>query len=350
MRKFILFFVLCYYTIACVKAQVFSNPLDISLGDPYILKHNGMYFLYGTANEAVNNGFLAYSSSDLSNWKNEGLIYSKDQSKGWGIHSFWAPEVYEKDGKFYLFYSAQWKENPSNELENFKIGVAVADNPLGPFLDIEDKPIFDPGYPIIDANVYWEDGRVYLYYSRCCYKHPVESEIASWAKWKNYFDRIEESWIYVVELKADYSGIIGEPILLLSPPKVMNEHEWESRSVTSKEIGRRWTEGSYIFKHADIYYLMYSSNNFAGENYAIGYATSLSPLGPFEKSVYNPILQKDGGVSGTGHNSLLFDNGKIYCVYHGRTAKTGHKRMVFIDELEVSKKGRLIIHGPSLND
>lgn len=348
MKKYKFIVLLILLSINYCYSQDISNPLDVSFGDPFILKSQGKYYLYGTGNTAGNKGFVAYSSDNMKDWKNEGLIYNKNQNKSWGINAFWAPEVYEKDGKFYLFYSAQWKENPTNELENFKIGVAVASTPLGPFIDLDDKPIFDPGYPIIDANVYWENDRVFLYYSRCCYKHAVDSEVAAWAKWKNYFDKIEESWVYVVELKKDFSGTIGEPKVLLTPPQKMNEHEWESRSVTSKEVGRRWTEGSFIFKHDDVYYMMYSSNNFDGENYAIGYATATNPLGPFVKSVSNPILQKDAGVTGTGHNSLLFDDGKIYCVYHGRTPNTGHKRMVFIDELEITKMGRLIIHGPTL--
>jgi hypothetical protein len=102
-----------------------------------------------------------------------------------------------------LFYSAQWKENPANEVENFRIGVAVADKPTGPFVDMTDKPIFDPGYPIIDANVFFDtDGRSYLYYSRAAYKHPVKSEIADWARKRGWYKEIEESWVYGVELKA----------------------------------------------------------------------------------------------------------------------------------------------------
>ncbi|MBE8714088.1 glycoside hydrolase family 43 protein [Sphingobacterium hungaricum] len=329
-------------------AQTYKNPLDISFGDPYILKtSSGKYYMYGTG--GVKNGFLVYSSSDLKEWKAEGTAYSNEQKNAWGEHSFWAPEVYEKDNKFYMFYSAQWKVNPTNELEKFNIGVAVSDSPTGPFIDVSGEPIFDPGYPIIDANVFWDNGKVYLYYSRCCYKNPVKSEIADWAKWKGIFEEVEESWVYVVELKKDFSGVIGKPILLLQPPTQMNTDEWESRSVTSKEVGRRWTEGSVIFKKNDIYYMMYSANNFDGQNYAIGYATSSSPLGPFKKSVHNPILQKEGLVTGTGHNSITYDvaNEKMLCVYHGRTEKTGHDRMVFIDEMEVLEDGRLIIHGPS---
>ena len=90
-----------------------------------------------------------------------------------------------------------------------------------------------------------EDGRTYLYFSRCCYKHPVESEIAEKAKKEGKFDEIEESWIYGIEVKPDLTEVIGEPVLLLRPPVKLDDtqSEWESRSVTSGEINRRWTEG-----------------------------------------------------------------------------------------------------------
>jgi beta-xylosidase len=169
------------------------------------------------------------------------------------------------------------------------------------------------------------------------------------------FTEIEESWVYGVEMKPDFSGIIGEPQLLLRPPVTMsdNQTEWESRSVTSGEVNRRWTEGSYIFKKNDLYYLMYSANYFGGKNYAVGYATSNSPLGPFKKAANNPVLQKNteigGVVSGTGHNSVTIspDGKEMLCVYHGRTLKTGENRVVFIDRMEVLPDGTLVVHGPT---
>jgi beta-xylosidase len=255
-----------------------------------------------------------------------------------------------------MFYSAQWKENPTRELENFRIGVAVADKPTGPFIDIANKPVFDPGYPIIDANVLFDkDGKVYLYYSRCCYRHPVESEVATWASNKGWYKEIEESWIYGVELKPDFSGAIGEPVLLLRPPVTMKDKQadWESRSVTSKEVNRRWTEGSVTFRRENTYYIMYSANYFGGKNYAVGYATASSPLGPFTKAANNPVLEKNveqgGVVTGTGHNSIAYspDGKEMFCVYHGRTAKTGDKRVVFIDRMTISKNKRLQVQGPT---
>lgn len=332
------------------RATVGNNPLPVAFGDPYVMKDSdGTYYMYGTGGGAKK-GFAAYSSTNLEDWKFEGQVYHSDNKNGWGIDAFWAPEVYHRNGKYYLFYSAQWKVNPNNELENFKIGVAVSDNPTGPFIDMYDRPIFDPGYPIIDANVWFEDGKVYLYYSRCCYKHPVESEISAWAREKGWYDEIEESWVYGIEMKPDFSGVIGEPELLLRPPLELDVHPWESRSVTAREANRRWTEGSYIFKKNDVYYMMYSANFFGGQNYAVGYATSKSPLGPFEKAAENPILQKNGKVTGTGHNSITFspDGDSMLCVYHGRTAKTGDERLVFIDRMEVNEKGEIVVHGPTL--
>lgn len=345
-----------------LMAQTYQNPLAVEFGDPYVLHVKGdKYYMYGTGGPAIN-GFAAYSSTDLVHWKSEGQVYHAGNKNGWSDSAtawngaYWAPEVYEHNGRFYMFYSAQWKENPNKELENFRIGVAVADRPTGPFIDLNNKPVFDPGYPIIDANVLFDkNGKAYLYYSRCCYKHPVESEIADWARQKGWFQAIEESWVYGVELKPDFSGTIGEPVLCLRPPVKMNDKqaEWESRSVTSKEVNRRWTEGSVAFRKGDTYYVMYSANYFGGKNYAVGYATAKSPLGPFTKASNNPVLQKNvesgGVVTGTGHNSITYspDGKEMFCVYHARTSATGDQRVVFIDRMNILEDGTLVVKGPT---
>jgi beta-xylosidase len=351
---------LLFILFACgndVQKSSGANPLPVELGDPYILKaSDGNYYMVGTG--GVKDGFKMYSSSDLKKWKDEGRIYRGNSTDSWDIANFWAPELYEYNGRFYLLFSADWRENPTNELENFRIGVAVSDSPAGPFTDLLNRPVFDPGYPVIDGNLLFENGKVYLYFSRCCYKNPVESEVADWARAKGMFNEIEESWVYGVEMNPDFSGIIGEPQLLLRPPVSMvdPQSEWESRSVTSGEINRRWTEGSFIFKKNEVYYLMYSANYFGGKNYAVGYATSVSPLGPFKKAGNNPVLEKNvekgGIVTGTGHNSVTVspDGKNMLCVYHGRTSKTGNKRVVFIDPMEVLDNGTLVVHGPTTKE
>jgi GH43 family beta-xylosidase len=351
-----------YDSVMIRKKKLFEsniyNPIDVKFGDPFVLlTSDGKYFMYGTDETGKIDGFSVYSSDDLIDWKPEGQVYKGNTGSSWTLRSFWAPEVYERNGKFYMFFSADWKYNPTHEKENFRIGIAVSDKPTGPFHDLSAKPLFDPGYPVIDANILTYNGKTYLYYSRCCYKNPVKSEIADWARKINLFQEIEESWIYGIEITSDFTSVIGKPVLLLQPPKTMNDKqsEWESRSVTCGEVNRRWNEGPYAFAQNNSIYLMYSANFFGGKNYAVGYATSSHPLGPFLKAPNNPVLQRNtdrgGIVTGTGHNSVTYskDGKNMYCVYHGRTSQTGDKRVVFIDKMEIDKHGLLVVNGPTTN-
>lgn len=296
--------------------------LPFTAADPFILHaSDGRYYLYCTSEDG--SGFPVRSSEDLIHWTEHGLALSAKDGR-WANDTFWAPECYELGGKYVLLYSANWKDNPTLALENYRIGAAVADTPVGPFTVVSDRPIFDPGYPIIDANLYQENGRYYLYYSRCCYEHSV--------------DGLEESWIYGVELKPDFSGIIGEPVLLLRP-----EQPWEGRSAAA--TGRRWNEGSFLMKAGDRYLMTYSGNYFGGPDYAVGYAVGQSPLGPFVKAAENPILERYGDVTGTGHSCMLHSpEGELLICYHGRTEKTGQDRVGFISPAEVTPEGRIIIH------
>lgn len=289
--------------------------------DPFLLSDtDGQYYLYCTREDGE--GVSVRRSENLLDWEDLGIAMGPSRSR-WGVSCFWAPECYRLRDRYYLFYSANWRENPNHEEENFRIGAAVADRPEGPFEDISDRPIFDPGYPIIDANVYEEDGRYYLYYSRCCYKHRV-------GEW-------EESWIYGVELLPDFSGVIGEPKLLLRP-----EQEWENRSAAS--TGRRWNEGSYLFKRGDTYYITYSANFFGGPDYAVGYATAKSPLGPFVKAPENPILARGGHVTGTGHSCMAkLQDDKMCIVYHGRTEEMGDARVGFLSPVRFDEAGRPVV-------
>lgn len=340
-----------------------NNPIPVKFGDPFLLKaSDGMYYLYGTS---LADGFECFVSADLQTWDSCGQVYKGGKEGMWNKDCFWAPEVYERNGKYYMFYSANINDslNVNNELETFNIGVAVSDSPKGPFKDLFNRPIFNPGYPIIDANVYFDDsnGKCYLYFSRCCYKHAVESEIAEKMKAENKQyetvegdkDKIEESWVYGVELKSDFSGVVGEPRLLLCPPKKLSDAqaEWESRSVTSGEVNRRWTEGSYIFKEGDTYYIMYSANFYKGPYYAVGYATSKNPLGPFTKADNNPVLQKNtdkgGTVTGTGHNMVIKIGNQRYIVYHAYTTADPDNRVVMMDKLDL-KDGKIMTVAPTI--
>jgi GH43 family beta-xylosidase len=367
-------------TVTLSSPPTYTNPLGIAIGDPDVLHIPGQYYIYGT-------GGATFTSTNLVNWS--ALPNTAPSTPdAWWSNSFWAPEVYADDGKYYMFYSAQWKDNPTNELENYRIGVAVANNPAGPFINVQNRPIFDPGYPIIDADVLFDtDGRIYLYYSRCCYKHSVKSQRADWAKAKGWYNNIEESWVYGVQLKQDFSGIIGHPVLLLRPPVKLSDPQsaWEDLTVTTHTVDRRWTEGPSSLKHGNTYYIMYAANSVAaGGDYATGYATSNRPLGHFKKGANNPIIYRNtasgGNVTTTGHTcwTLSPDGKEMFILYGavvlpknsdgtpnevnagilGTPATTMpnmapprprfHQRVLFLDRLEILPDGTLVAHSPTV--
>jgi GH43 family beta-xylosidase len=301
----------------------YQNPLPIkNIGDPFVLRvHDGKYYCYATS---AADGFKAWSSDDLVHWKEEGYVYRRNEDS-WGIADFWAPEVVFYNNRYYMHYSARWREHKS-----LRIGVAVAHFPTGPFLDLFNHPMFDFGYAAIDGHILIDDdGRIYLYYARDC------SE--------NIIDGHHESHLYVVELDNDLATLKGEPVFLTKP-----EQEWELRSGPEWF----WNEGPFVVKHNGQYYLMYSANFYASRNYSVGYAVANDPIGPFVKASHNPILFSSvPEISGPGHNSVTTSpNGKeLFIVYHIHTdpQKPSGDRQVCIDRMSFDDNGLIYVRGPS---
>lgn len=301
----------------------FQNPIsDITnIGDPFILKDNGKYYMFATS--APSYGFNVWESKNLVDWEERGLAYDHiDMENQWGIGDFWAPEVIKKDETFYMTYSAR------NSSDSLRIAIATSDSPTGPFVDANIDLIKEDG-SFIDGHIFIdEDGTPYFYYVKDNYE--------------NIIDRNHVSQIYVQKMTEDLLGLTGPPECLLEPSQ-----DWEDP--TGKY---QWNEGPFVIKYENIYYLMYSANYFGGEYYAIGYATSTSPMGPFEKSEKNPILSSnlDQGISGPGHNSVTvgLDNKTLYAVYHIHTdpENPSGDRSLAIDRLYF-EEGEMKIDGPT---
>ncbi len=308
-----------------MNIRSYTNPLEIKgIGDPYILRSgDGVYYCYATSWEL---GFKAWRSTDLVSWEEAGPVYTMNE-RSWGKGDFWAPEVSLVEGRYYMLYSARWLENDS-----LRVGLAVSDSPEGPFIDTGSGPFFDFGYAAIDAHLFIDDdGRKYLYYSRDCSEHIVNGN--------------HESHIYMVELEDDLSAVRGEPVLLLRP-----DQEWEKRSRNAWF----WNEGPSVLKHEGRYYLTYSANFYADREYAVGYAVSDSPIGPFAKAAENPILSAPPGeprISGPGHNSFVRspDGSELFMAYHIHTSPEtgGGDRSLCIDRARFDARGRLEVDGPT---
>lgn len=87
-----------------VNGDTYSNPILGSCADPDVMYYNGTYFMYPTNTSGANQGFKVYTSTDLVNWTDKGWDLSKKDVYGTG--SFWAPDVIERDGIFYMYYVA----------------------------------------------------------------------------------------------------------------------------------------------------------------------------------------------------------------------------------------------------
>lgn len=308
--------------------QFYQNPLEINqIGDPFVLKSSdGNYYCYPTSDP--NRGYKVWISQDMVHWKKKAEnVYIKERD-GWATSDFWAPEIYEWDGMYYMYYTARWKEGSS-----LRIGVATSESPLGPFKDVSNKPMFDFGHAVIDANVFIDDdGQGYLYYSRDCSENRVGG--------------YNESHIYGIKLSDNKLEVVGEPILLAKP-----EQPWELESGDT-----RWNEGAFVFKRDNIYYMMYSANFYGGRQYSLGYATSDSPLGEYVKYEKNPILYTQSDwvdISGPGHHSIATSpQGKIwYAMYHTHSiaAIGGGNRQVNMDVMGFREDGSIYINGPTIS-
>lgn len=307
------------------ETVVYTNPVGgmTDIGDPFVLKDGNRYYMFATSVPSI--GFRVWQSDNMVDWEDKGLAYDiNEQIEQWATGDFWAPEVMKHNGKFYMTYSAR------NHDGHLQISVAVSDDPLGPFKDVSTEIVKEDG-SYIDGHIFVEDSTAYFYYVKDC------SE--------NIIDGNHVSQIFVQKMNDDLTSLIGEPKLLLEP-----DQDWEG-------VGGdyQWNEGPFLLKDNSRYYLMYSSNYFASEDYGVGYAVADNPLGPFKKAEENPVLSKDldHGISGPGHNSVTtgLDGKTLYTFYHTHTypeAPSGDRQMN-MDRLYF-KDGKLKIDGPSYSE
>ena len=278
-----------------VKSKpTYRNPIIDRMGaaDPAVIRYDGNYYLYPTLD---GKGYDVFVSKDLVHWEQKPKCFTDPRGGAW------APDVFHDEkggGKFYLYYTLNRKGGGK------QIGVAIADGPLGPF---KDRGNLADG--AIDAHLFRDDdGALYLYY--------VE---------------IEGGFKIKVQPMSDPLTRKGEPKVVIQPAL-----PWEKHG----EV----TEGPWMLKHKGLYYLMYSGSGANGPDYAIGYATSKSPLGPFEKFPGNPIVHRGAGIFGPGHHCVIAGpNGKLWMIYHQKQDDgVNWKRFLAIDPLWFDEDG--VIH------
>ncbi len=283
-------------------------PLDkenyCGQADPYILKSNGKYYIYVTGHDGI---YAYYSDRLFDGWQYYGPVFIKP-----GYSAFWAPSVIEIDGKYYMYNSIEiYDDEPDKGGHRGAMFVSVSDSPLGPFGN--EKQILHPFS--IDSHIVRNESGLFLFYST------------------NSFEGDRIGTRIVVDRMLDPFTPEGKPVVVVEP--TLDEDIYR-RDRYKK--GQHWhtIEGAFYFKEGDWQYVMYSGNCYEQPTYYVGYArskTNESDLTKieFEKypddHTYFPILSANEFEEGTGHHSMIKEDGQWYAIYHARDTGVAHENV-----------------------
>ena len=259
---------------------------EINIRDPYILTHNGRYYMYGT--RAQNTweskpleklGFDVYISDDLETWSDPKPIFEYYDTF-WGKTQFWAPEVHKYNGKFYMFASFI--------ADGYHRGTAIfeCDTPDGKFKEHSKSAVTPKEWDCLDGTLYVENDTPYIVF---CHE---------WTQIKN-------GTICAQELSKDLKRAVGEPIPLWSA----EDAPWVD---DIRGNGSYVTDGPFLIKKENGELICIWSSFSKGEYVeAISRSDNGSIKGKWtidEKLLY----EKNGG-----HGMIFTDlNGKSNFVYH----------------------------------
>ena len=283
------------------KPKTYSNPVIArSCPDPTVIKaDNGKFYLYST--EDVRN-LPIYRSDNLVDWEFAGTAFTDESRPQWNPKgNMWAPDINLINGKYVLYYSkSEWGGEWT-----CGIGVAVADNPEGPFTDMG---------PLFISNEIGVQNSIDQFY--------IEDNGHKYLIWGSF------RGIYGIELTDD--GLAIKP------------------GAEKKQIAGTFMEGSYIHKHDGKYYLFGSTGTCCeGERstYRVTVGRSDNLFGPYVDKEGRPlldnnfevVLSRSEKVIGPGHNSEIItdDKGNDWMLYHGFSADEPEKgRLVYMDRVE----------------
>lgn len=287
-----------------------QNPIiqTAYTADPAPMVYNNKVYLY-TSHDEDNSTWFAmndwklYTTEDMVNWTEHRSPLSF-KTFDWAAGDAWAAQCIERNGKFYMYVPVTSKVNNKPA-----IGVAVADNPYGPFYDPLGKPLAQTNWGDIDPSVFIDDdGQAYLY----------------WGNPNCYFVKLNEDMI-------SYSGeVVGIP---------MTEEAFAKREGNA-ERATLYEEAPWLYKRNNLYYLFWGGGPIPEH---LGYSTSKSPEGPWK---YGGVLMPTEGRSFTNHPGVIDYKGKTYLFYHDGALPggSGFTRSVCVKELRFNKDGSIPQH------
>lgn len=285
-----------FFTNKMGEEQIPQQWTEYGVGDPFVLRYNGRYYLYvSTKNFEV--GVRAWVSDDLVNYEpitGEGLETGYVSNDPCTLGAY-APEVIYKNGYFYMVQSQSGNGHY----------ILRSEKPEGPFVKVVDN--FGES---IDGSFFVDDDE------------------------KFYLLRASNTGIRIVEMNDDLT-------------------RGSSRTLDNTVLGG-WTEGPYLLKRNGIYYLTYTGNHVTSEGYRIAYSYSTDEV--FSRDAFTEgetiVLNTDSDYRGLGHSSTVLgpDLDSYYLAYHNLNSSGGPNRSHNIARISFSGTEMIVEHPELYNN
>ncbi len=257
---------------------------DINIRDPFVLVHEGKYYMYGTRGPECwgkGTGLDCYVSTDLENFEGPIEVFTPPEGF-WSDKNYWAPEVHEYKGAFYMFASFK--------ADGVCRGTQIlrAESPLGPFKVHSDGPVTPRDWECLDGTLYIEKSDGNKPYIVFCHE---------WVQ-------VTDGEICALELSPDLSKSVGTPKLLFRA----SEAPW----IKDIRNGNYVTDGPFLHRNSkDELTMLWSS--FCEGGYALAMAHSKS------NTIEGPWVQDPELIFGEngGHGMLFKDlSGNLMVTLH----------------------------------
>ncbi|MDF2926746.1 MAG: glycoside hydrolase [Paenibacillaceae bacterium] len=278
---------------------------EVQIRDPFVVPvpGEGRYYLFGSTDKNIwgkGTGFDVYVGSDLEQWQGPYTVF-RPPGDFFSDENFWAPEVHEYRGRYYMFATFRRRDN-----KLLGTAVLVSDSLRGPFLPHSDGPVTPEEWPCLDGTLYVDAGGV------------------PWMVFCHEWTQVLDGEICAVRLTEDLKQAAGEPQLLFRASEAPWTTRLDSKSSAAGDV--YVTDGAFLHRTRDGQLLMLWAS-FVDNRYALGVARSTGGdiSGPWvhdEKALF----QQDGG------HGMLFrrlDNGQLMLTIHAPN-KTPHERPVFL--------------------
>lgn len=246
-----------------------------------------VWYVYSTGNGAVGRGApeARRSHDQGQTWESLGTTWGPSDDPSWvreivvGLDNYWAPEVYEHEGTYYLYWSAS----------TFGSNTSVIGLFTSPTLDPD-----DPAYGWVDQGEVWrsEAGSPY---------NAIDPAIVTaadgtpWMAFGSFWDGL-----FMLELAWPDGKVVGyDPVDPTDPGPRPDPVPIADRGIAPNAI-----EAAYVYERDGWYYLFHSRDSCCkgtGSTYNIAVGRSKDVTGPYVDDQGISLLE-GGGLS------LLFDD------------------------------------------